>query len=210
MRRPVLFLCADLALAGLSLLAPLPAQQSVDFAKEVQPILADKCVGCHRGDSAPSGLKLDSPAGILAGGDSGKVIVAGNPKDSLLIQRVTAKSMPPTGPLTDAQIRTLTRWVEAGAPMGNATVSEAPAAVKPMAANYTSTPLGAFFNQYCIGCHNQRAKTANLMLDTLDPSHVEKNPEIWEKVVHKLRSGMMPPSGKPPAPPWPSRPTLNG
>ena len=92
MRRPVLFLCAALALAGLSLLAPLPAQQSVDFAKEVQPILADKCVGCHRGDSAPSGLKLDSPTGILAGGDSGPAVIPGDPDGSLLIQAIQPRS----------------------------------------------------------------------------------------------------------------------
>jgi hypothetical protein len=61
------------------------------------------------------------------------------------------------------------------------------------------TPSAAFtratLNQYCIACHNQKLKTADLMLDKLDPAHVEQNPEKWEKVVHKLHAGMMPPSG---------------
>jgi Protein of unknown function (DUF1592)/Protein of unknown function (DUF1588)/Protein of unknown function (DUF1585)/Protein of unknown function (DUF1587)/Protein of unknown function (DUF1595)/Planctomycete cytochrome C len=53
----------------------------------------------------------------------------------------------------------------------------------------------AFLDQYCVTCHNERAKTANLMLDKMDVAHVGDNAEAWEKVVLKLRSGMMPPSG---------------
>ncbi|MGH9145304.1 MAG: DUF1592 domain-containing protein [Vicinamibacterales bacterium] len=49
--------------------------------------------------------------------------------------------------------------------------------------------------QYCITCHNQRMKTADLALDTLDVSQVAANAETWEKVVRKIRTGMMPPSG---------------
>jgi mono/diheme cytochrome c family protein len=53
----------------------------------------------------------------------------------------------------------------------------------------------AFLNQYCITCHNQRTKIANLMLDTLDIAKVEPDAETWEKAVKKIRTGMMPPSG---------------
>jgi hypothetical protein len=53
----------------------------------------------------------------------------------------------------------------------------------------------AFLNQYCVGCHNEKTKTANLMLDKLDIEHVGGDAETWEKVVRKLRTGMMPPSG---------------
>ncbi|HJT87049.1 MAG TPA: DUF1592 domain-containing protein, partial [Bryobacteraceae bacterium] len=52
-------------------------------------------------------------------------------------------------------------------------------------------------NQYCVVCHNQRLKTAGLMLDTLDLAAVPSRAEIWEKVVRKLRSGTMPPQGMP-------------
>src|SRR5262245_21265596 len=52
-------------------------------------------------------------------------------------------------------------------------------------------------DRYCVTCHNERAKTAGLMLDKLDPLHVESNTEAWEKVVRKLRAGMMPPQGMP-------------
>ena len=53
----------------------------------------------------------------------------------------------------------------------------------------------ALLNQYCITCHNQRLKTAGLLLDTFDLEHVEKDAASWEKVVVKIRTGMMPPSG---------------
>src|SRR5215475_9663938 len=56
---------------------------------------------------------------------------------------------------------------------------------------------GAVLNQYCFTCHNQLAKTAGLSLDTLDLSAIGRDAEIWEKVVRKLRSGMMPPQGAP-------------
>ena len=49
--------------------------------------------------------------------------------------------------------------------------------------------------QHCITCHNQRMKTADLALDMLDISQVAANAETWEKVVRKIRTGMMPPSG---------------
>ena len=60
-----------------------------------------------------------------------------------------------------------------------------------------SSDPAAFVNQYCVTCHNQRLKTAGLMLDTMDIAHVASNAETWEKVVRKIKTGMMPPSGVP-------------
>jgi cytochrome c551/c552 len=53
----------------------------------------------------------------------------------------------------------------------------------------------AFIQQYCVGCHNEKLKTAGLLLDKMDPTQVAQDPEAWEKVVRKLRAGMMPPAG---------------
>ncbi|HUK35681.1 MAG TPA: DUF1587 domain-containing protein, partial [Vicinamibacterales bacterium] len=55
----------------------------------------------------------------------------------------------------------------------------------------------AVLNQYCVTCHNQRLKTAGLMLDTADIEHLGQSPETWEKVAHMLRTGAMPPIGRP-------------
>jgi hypothetical protein len=59
----------------------------------------------------------------------------------------------------------------------------------------------AFLNQYCLTCHNERAKAAGLesarrmTLDALDPASVDKDREIWERLVRKVRAGQMPPLG---------------
>src|SRR5712692_11804611 len=59
------------------------------------------------------------------------------------------------------------------------------------------SPQRAVLDQYCVGCHNQKLKTAGLMLDMMDPAHAGDAAEVWEKVVRKLRAGMMPPLGLP-------------
>ena len=55
----------------------------------------------------------------------------------------------------------------------------------------------ALIDQYCVTCHNQKTRTAGLMLDKMDSAHVTQDAEAWEKVVRKLRAGMMPPQGMP-------------
>ncbi len=55
----------------------------------------------------------------------------------------------------------------------------------------------AVVNKFCVSCHNERAKTAGLMLDTMDYANVGAGAETWEKVVRKVRVGMMPPQGAP-------------
>jgi cytochrome c5 len=55
----------------------------------------------------------------------------------------------------------------------------------------------ALLDKYCVTCHNQRLKTADLMLDTLDISKVDANAELLERLVRKLRNGEMPPEGRP-------------
>jgi hypothetical protein len=55
----------------------------------------------------------------------------------------------------------------------------------------------ALLDHYCVTCHNQKAKTANLTFDTMDLSQVGKDAAVWERAVRKLRGGMMPPPGMP-------------
>jgi hypothetical protein len=52
-------------------------------------------------------------------------------------------------------------------------------------------------DQYCVTCHNAKAKTANLLLDELDLAHLGEHSAVGEKVVRKLRAGLMPPTGMP-------------
>ena len=69
------------------------------------------------------------------------------------------------------------------------------------AANYR-----AVMDRYCVGCHNGRLKTGNLELDKFDLNHVTNQAEVAEKVVRKLRAGMMPPTNLP----RPDASVLNG
>src|SRR6266851_4447150 len=65
--------------------------------------------------------------------------------------------------------------------------------------NAASEPheLRAFLDKYCVACHNEKAKTAGLLLDKVDVSNVTGRPDLWEKVIRKLRAGSMPPQGIP-------------
>lgn len=91
------------------------------FEKQVRPLLVKRCYKCHSGAKTNGGLALDSRAGWRKGGESGAVIVPGEPDASLLIQAINYQSleMPPKnagGKLSDAEIAVLTKWVKMGAP----------------------------------------------------------------------------------------------
>ncbi len=51
-------------------------------------------------------------------------------------------------------------------------------------------------NKYCIGCHQDRLKSGGFSFSTLDPAHPDGNAEQAEKIIRKLRTGMMPPAGQ--------------
>ena len=72
-------------------------------------------------------------------------------------------------------------------------------AAGPQTERTTPSPQRATIDRYCVSCHNTRLKTADLALDTLDLAAVGEHPEVWEKVVRKLRGGLMPPAGTPAA-----------
>ena len=83
-------------------------------------------------------------------------------------------------------------WVAQGA------AGAASAAQQPSPAGVPAGPdARAVLNQYCVPCHNERLRTAGLVLDSLDVAQVSGAPDAWEKVVHKLRSRSMPPPGRP-------------
>jgi mono/diheme cytochrome c family protein len=98
-----------------------PAAAGIDFERDVRPILAASCFKCHGPDKQESGLRLDTPQGIVSGGYSGSAISAGKSAESLIVKAITgaddASQMPPEGekPLTAEQIALVTRWIDAGA-----------------------------------------------------------------------------------------------
>jgi hypothetical protein len=88
------------------------------FEAKVRPILAQNCQKCHSGSKPKGDLSLVSRDGLLGGGESGDVVVPGQPEKSLLIEAINRKSieMPPDKKLADEEIATLTHWVKIGAP----------------------------------------------------------------------------------------------
>ena len=100
---------------------PLP--QRVVFAEVVGPVLAERCVGCHGGQKAKGGLRLDGFAQLMKGGNSGAAVVAGDPAKSNLLRYIDlpendSRHMPPKGKtqVSDDEHLILNWWVEAGAP----------------------------------------------------------------------------------------------
>src|SRR5262249_10545077 len=73
---------------------------------------------------------------------------------------------------------------------------QAPAPQAPPAAT-ASSPQRALLDQYCVGCHNERLKTARVLFVKIDVQHVGTDPETWEKAVQQLRARSMPPVGRP-------------
>ena len=93
---------------------------SVDFIRDVQPILQNNCYSCHGAQKANGQLRLDSKANALRGGISGKAIDPGNSKQSVLIQRLLGQMemprMPLAGePLSQQQIALISAWIDQGA-----------------------------------------------------------------------------------------------
>src|SRR6266849_6194153 len=84
-----------------------------------------------------------------------------------------------------------------GASVLTATASPPLKAQAPQPVAAAGAPSRALLDQYCITCHNEKLKTAGLILDKVDVADAKGNAEVLEKIVRKLRSGMMPPEGRP-------------
>ncbi len=110
-------LSALLLLAASTARGEVPSPGMPTFEHDVRPIFREHCFDCHGASEEKSGgLDLRLARLLLQGGDSGPAIVAGQPAESYLIERVRSHEMPPgEANLTDAQIATLERWVVSGA-----------------------------------------------------------------------------------------------
>lgn len=99
------------------------AADEIDFAKQIAPVLAENCLGCHGEERTKGRYRIDTRAAAFKGGSSGDTaIVPGNVDESELIRRITLPHddddlMPPEeGPLSDELIALLKEWVKQGAP----------------------------------------------------------------------------------------------
>lgn len=90
------------------------------FEKKIRPVLVEQCYSCHSdgANRIRGGLRLDSRAGLLAGGDSGPALVPGKPAESLIVEalKYDGLEMPPKGRLSSAVVADFERWITMGAP----------------------------------------------------------------------------------------------
>ena len=99
---------------------PAPASRQVEFARDVEPLLRERCQGCHGAQQQMSGLRLDSREAALRGGNAGPAIKPGDSASSPLILRVSGvkgvMQMPPAGKkLTAEEVGVLRAWIDQGA-----------------------------------------------------------------------------------------------
>jgi mono/diheme cytochrome c family protein len=113
-----LFVSQRSALSDDAINPPISPEAAAYFESKVRPVLIDNCIGCHGPDAQLGGLRLDSRAAILKGGNSGPALIPGDPDKSLLIQsirQVGKIKMPQGGKLKDADVAALADWVRGGA-----------------------------------------------------------------------------------------------
>jgi hypothetical protein len=127
MRLPRCFPIIPCLIAGLTLsdrnaAAQIPADQFEFFENRIRPVLAQECYECHRsGGKEKGGLALDHRAGWQRGGESGAVLVPGDPATSRLMRAIRHESpdlkMPKAGAkLDEAIVADFAKWIAMGAP----------------------------------------------------------------------------------------------
>jgi ankyrin repeat protein len=114
---------------------PPAAAATVDYEKDVKPILQQNCYSCHGDAVQQSGLRLDLRQNALRGGDYGPVILPGDGAGSKLIRRLVdgdgGMQMPPTGALPPEDIGIVRAWIDQGADFRTTIVEAAPQPTDP-------------------------------------------------------------------------------
>ncbi len=116
--------CANTPVASAA-----PPDATAHFEKKVRPVLVEKCVSCHGPDKQKGGLRVDSRAALLAGGERGAALVPRKPAESLLLHALAHDGelkMPPKNKLPAAEIAAIKEWVQSGAPWPDSGATTSP------------------------------------------------------------------------------------
>ncbi len=178
---------------------PPAATDPVDFARDVQPLLQQRCLGCHNGEKQRGGLRLDRSSAALKGGESlGPAIVPGKSEASPLIRAVAGLEdgylMPPEGPaLTAKEIGVLRAWIDQGAKWPAANPGD-----DPTASHWSLQPLKHLpppevrENEWC------RTPIDRFIVATLQDKQLTQSPEADRlTLLRRLSYGLR---GLPPTP----------
>jgi mono/diheme cytochrome c family protein len=200
---PRLTFGAILALTGVTAQQlPPPASTPIDFQRDVQPIFAQRCYGCHGPALQTSGFRLDDREAALKGGNAGPAIKPGDSASSPLILRTAHVAgqmpMPPAGAnLTPAQIGILRAWIDQGAKWPQLTVS-AVAAVSRGVSHWAFQPI----HDHAPPMVQNRAWVRNpidaFILERLERERIQPSPEADKQTL--LRRLSLDLTGLPPTP----------
>jgi mono/diheme cytochrome c family protein len=202
---------AAVAVIGLTMAAvtaPRVARaETVDFSRDIQPLLAKRCYSCHGPDTQEGGLRLDDAAAATRELDSGaRAIVPSDDAASEILARITSDDpdvrMPPEGSrLTATQVETLRRWITAGAEFREhwafrpVVRPEPPTstAAKPIDAFVRDTLARRGLPAPSLADRRTLLRRATYGVTGLPPTEQEMrdfladdSPQAWEKVVDRL------------------------
>lgn len=144
--------------------------EPVSFEKDVAPILKENCLRCHS-NNPRGGLKLDTFAGMKAGGQSGALLIVRNPVASLIMKRIANpqanRRMPQNSPaLEQAEIQTIARWIAEGArfdgesetaKIGSGKKESMPVEIAKATGKETvsfTKDIAPFMSNLCVRCHS--------------------------------------------------------
>lgn len=117
--RIITILCSLPLAAAISVMPATAGSKAVNFSTQIKPVLKAKCYSCHKPGKAKGELDLTTKTGIQKGGSEGKLYKAGKGAESLLVKRlkgIGGDIMPQDDkPLSEAQIKLVTRWINEGA-----------------------------------------------------------------------------------------------
>jgi len=182
--------------------------ESVDFARDIQPVLAKRCYSCHGPDTQEGGLRLDDAAAAMRELDSGsRAIAPGDVAASGMLGRITSADpdtrMPPEGSrLSTAQIDAIRRWIAAGAEYRAHWAFRPVERPEPAAASAAVNPIDAFVRDALAhrglpapsrADRRTLLRRATFCVTGLPPTEQEmrdfladESPDAWPKVVHRL------------------------
>lgn len=196
---------------GLLVLAaglPLAAAATVEFSRDIQPLLAKRCFACHGPDTHEAGLRFDAAAFAVRQLDSGaQAIVPGDPAASEILSRINSTDpdlqMPPEGErLSDAEVTAIRQWIEAGAAWEEHWAFRPVSRPQVPAVTGAATPIDAFIQQglkdrgLSVPVEADRRtllRRVSYDLTGLPPTEQEladfladASPGAWERVVDRL------------------------
>ena len=189
----------------------LRAADSVDFNRQVKPILESSCLSCHGAEKPKGKLSLVTRAGALKGGDKGPALVPGKPRESPLYNATILPAdhddlMPPAnkgGPLPKALTELLRLWIERGANWPDEAV------LKTVRRIDFAKDIQPILEFNCVACHREGHAKGGVRLDTKEqaftsgdngptivPGSPEKSSSYTNTTLPEDDDNLMPPRNK--------------